>query len=112
MKRHHDQCNSYKEKYLIGAGLHFQRFKLLLSWQKAWKCTDRHGAGGGAESSTSGYEDKKKREGHWAWVKHLKPQSNTPIDTLPSARPYILMLINNATSYEPMEAICIQTTTP
>jgi hypothetical protein len=30
VKRHHDHGNSYKGKYLIGAGLQFQRFSLLL----------------------------------------------------------------------------------
>jgi hypothetical protein len=35
VKRHHDQGNSYKRTHLIGAGLQFQRFSLLSSWQEA-----------------------------------------------------------------------------
>jgi hypothetical protein len=35
VKRHHDRGNSYKGKYLTGAGLQFQRFSLLSSRQKA-----------------------------------------------------------------------------
>ena len=35
-KRHHDQGNSYKEKHLVEAGLQFQRFSPLLSWQETW----------------------------------------------------------------------------
>ena len=53
MKRHHDHGNSHKGKHLIGAGLQFQRFSPLLSWQEAWQHAGRHGAGEGAESSTS-----------------------------------------------------------
>jgi hypothetical protein len=60
LKRHHDQGNfppppqgnSYKEQYLIGADLQFQRFSLFSSWQEAWQAVGRHGTGG-AENSTS-----------------------------------------------------------
>jgi hypothetical protein len=52
VKRHHDQGNSYKGKHLIGAGLQFQSFSPLSSWQEAWQHANRLGAGG-AESSTS-----------------------------------------------------------
>jgi len=45
--------NSYKGQYLIGAGLQVQRFSPLSSWQEAWQHPGRHGAGEGAESSTS-----------------------------------------------------------
>ena len=38
---------------LIGAGLHHQRFSPLSSGQEAWQPPGRHGAGEGAESSTS-----------------------------------------------------------
>jgi hypothetical protein len=37
--RQHNQSNSFiKRKYLIGAGLKFQIFSPLPSWQKAWQC--------------------------------------------------------------------------
>jgi hypothetical protein len=36
VQRHHDQSNSYKRKDLIGAGLQYQRFSGLASWQGAW----------------------------------------------------------------------------
>ena len=53
-KRHQDQDNSYKaQQHLIRAGLQVQRFSPLSSWQEAWQCAGRHGAGEGAESSTS-----------------------------------------------------------
>ena len=45
MKRHHDYSNSYKG-HLIGAGLQFQRFNPLSSWQEAWQHPGRCGAGG------------------------------------------------------------------
>ena len=53
VKRHHDQGNSYKEKYLIGAGLYFQRLSPLSSLQKSWQQGGRQYSGEGAESSTS-----------------------------------------------------------
>jgi hypothetical protein len=55
-RRHHDQGNSNKN-HLIEAYLHDQRFSSLLSWQEAWQCPDRHGAGEGAKSSTCWSED-------------------------------------------------------
>ena len=54
MKRHHDLGNSYKEKYLIGAGLQFQRVSSLSLCQEAWQHTGMRGAGEGANSSASG----------------------------------------------------------
>jgi hypothetical protein len=45
LKRHHDQSNSYKGQYLIGAGLQVQWFSPLSSWLEAWQCPGRHGAG-------------------------------------------------------------------
>ena len=53
VKRYHDQGNSYKYKRLIGAGLQFQRFSPLSSWQETWQSAGRHGAGERAESSAS-----------------------------------------------------------
>jgi hypothetical protein len=32
MKRHHDQGNSYKKKYLIGASFQFERFSPISPW--------------------------------------------------------------------------------
>jgi hypothetical protein len=34
VKRHHDQCKSYKGQFLIGAGLQVQRFSPLSSRQE------------------------------------------------------------------------------
>jgi hypothetical protein len=34
-------------------GLQFQRFSPLSLWQEAWQSSGRHGAGEGAENSTS-----------------------------------------------------------
>jgi hypothetical protein len=37
VKRHNDDhSNSYKRTHLVGAGLQFQRFHPLSSWQEAW----------------------------------------------------------------------------
>ena len=55
VKRNHDQGNSYKEQYLIGSGLHFQRFSPSSSRQEAWQHVGRHG-GGGAERSMSSWK--------------------------------------------------------
>ena len=33
LKRNHDHSNSYKRKHLIGGGLQFKRFILLILWQ-------------------------------------------------------------------------------
>jgi hypothetical protein len=49
---HPNHGNSYKGKHLIGDGLQVQRCSPLSSWGKAWQHRGRHGAGGGAESST------------------------------------------------------------
>ena len=57
VKRHHNQGSSYKEQYLVEAGLQVQvldngMFSPLSSWQEAQKHLGRHGTGG-AKSSTS-----------------------------------------------------------
>lgn len=58
MKRHYEHRLSSKGNYFVGAGLQFRSFSSL-----ALRChTGRHGAGDGAESSTSGLADNRKRE--------------------------------------------------
>jgi hypothetical protein len=42
---------THKRQHLIGAGLQFQRFSPLSSWQNAWQRPGRYGAGEGTESS-------------------------------------------------------------
>jgi hypothetical protein len=37
-----------KKQHLIGAGLQFQRFSSLSSWQEAWHSAGKHGVGEGA----------------------------------------------------------------
>ena len=49
-----------KREHLIGAGLQFQRFSPLSSWQGAWWHAGRHGAGELTESSTSASEGSRK----------------------------------------------------
>jgi hypothetical protein len=51
VKRHHEQGKSYKRKHLIGAGVEFQRFGPLSSWNQEWQRAGRHDAG--EESSIS-----------------------------------------------------------
>lgn len=59
--------SSYKGKRVIGADLHVQRFSPLFSWQDAWRHTDKHGAGEGAENSaSSGPAGSRKKETEWA----------------------------------------------
>jgi hypothetical protein len=53
LKRHHEQDNPYTRQHLIGAGLQVQRFSSLSSRWEAWQHPGRHGAGKGAEISTS-----------------------------------------------------------
>lgn len=45
-------CFHFLKRHLIGAGLQFQRFSPLLSWQEAWWPAGRRGAGEKAERST------------------------------------------------------------
>jgi hypothetical protein len=65
VKRYHDHHNSYKGKYLIGAGI---GFVYKHQWQEAWQHAGRCGAGEVAESSTSGLAGGRKRVRHWAWL--------------------------------------------
>jgi hypothetical protein len=55
LSQHHllNQGNSYKGKYFIGAGLQFQWFNPLSSWQEAWQHAGRYGSGEEAKSSIS-----------------------------------------------------------
>lgn len=53
MKKHHDHCNSYTGKCLIGPELQFRRFSPLSLWQGAWQHVGSRDAGEGNESSTS-----------------------------------------------------------
>ena len=52
VKRYHDQVNSYKGKYLIGADLQNQAFNNLSSWKEAWRHASRHSVRAGAESTS------------------------------------------------------------
>lgn len=61
VQRLHDHGNCYKGKHFIWGLLIGQRFCSLSACQGAWGHTDRHGAGGGAESSTSGSVGSRKR---------------------------------------------------
>lgn len=60
LKRHHDQDNSYQRKHFIGAGLQFQRFSPLSTWQGAGWHAGRHGTGEVIENSRSQSSDSKK----------------------------------------------------
>jgi hypothetical protein len=80
VKKHHDQGNSHNGKILTGAGLQFQRLRPLSSWQEAWQRAGRHGAGEGAENSTSWSVGSRRRLSsagsqealipHWAELEH------------------------------------------
>jgi hypothetical protein len=72
VKKHHDQCNSYKGQHLIGTGLQILRLSPLSSKWETWQHPGRHGAGG-AESSTSCSEDKQKTDSHMARRRVSKP---------------------------------------
>jgi hypothetical protein len=88
VKRHQDQGNSYKGKHLIGAVLQFHQFSPLSSWQEAWRCVDRHGAGERAERSTSWSEGNRKRQR--ATRPDLIILTTQLSDILPPTRPYPL----------------------
>ena len=89
MKRHHDHSNSYKGKYLIGAGLQFRGLVPYYPGEKHGSTlAGSHGTGEGGESlhlepRVAG------KEKHWAWLEYLKPQSLTN-NTLPSIKLYLL----------------------
>lgn len=86
-----------KGKHFTGAGSRFQRFGPLSSWQKTQQCLGRHGAGEGAERSTSGPEGSQeiiflRQPGrssppHWAKLEH-EAHSDTPPPTLPLTTAY------------------------
>jgi hypothetical protein len=50
MRTHHDHCNSYKRKHLIGASLAFQKFGPL-AWWGAWWNAGINGAATVAKNS-------------------------------------------------------------
>ena len=103
MNRHHNYGNCYKGKHLVGTGL---QFRGSVRYQHGGK----HGsiqADMVPESSISVSRISTKREWHWAWLVCLKFQNPPPVT-------HFLQLghtFNNATSYEYMGAIFIQTTT-
>jgi hypothetical protein len=57
-KRHHDHSNSYKGNHLIWADF---RGSVHMVMAETWQSPGRHGAGEGAESSTTGPRDSRKR---------------------------------------------------
>ena len=81
VKRHHDHGNSYKGKHFIGAGLWFQRFSPLSSWQEAWWHVSRHGAGK-APCWEFYIWIRRKKMTHWTWLEPLDLKLSSS-DTLP-----------------------------
>jgi hypothetical protein len=75
VKKYHDHGNSYKGKHLIAADLQAHRFSNYLHVGN----NVRNGAGEVVGSSTSGPSGSRKRERHWAWLEHLKPQNPPPV---------------------------------
>jgi hypothetical protein len=102
VNRHRDQGKSYKGQYLIGAGLQVQRFSPLSSWQEAWQCPGRHGAGGGANSTFCSEGNQKtgilRQLGGRPLPKWVEPEhrrrppepTSTVTDTPPPTRPHLL----------------------
>ena len=93
VKRHCEQGNVPKEQHLIGAGLQLQRFSPLSSWWEAWQHPGRHGAGEGAESSTS-WSEGRQEDTLFYTVWNLSTGGNLKahlyIGTLPPTRPHLL----------------------
>lgn len=109
-KRHHDHSKASNWGWLT-----VQRFIPLLAWWEAWWLEGRHGAGEVTESSTSRWTGIRKRE--WARFDFLKPQSphqwhtsSNKTEPIPT-RPQVLILSNNAISYERLVTIFIYSTT-
>jgi hypothetical protein len=90
VKRHHDQCNSFKGQYVIGAGIEFQGFNPLSLWQETWQHPGRND-NGGTESSTSCSEGKQE-DCHPQAAKKKLSQSLPHSDTLPPTRPHLLIV--------------------
>lgn len=86
--------------HLIGGFLQFPRFNLVLSWQKAWLHTSRHGDGD-IEYSTPQSKVSRKKESHSSWLGPLKSQS-PPLVTqslppeMPGLSQQIVSLLNHA----------------
>jgi hypothetical protein len=98
VKKHHDYGNSYKRRYLIGAGIQFQKFSPLSPWQPA----GRHGAGSldlQVAGSELRYNETSKPTPP---VTHFLQQGYTYFNKATSP--------NSAAPYRPMRAIFIQTT--
>ena len=124
VKRYHNNHgNSNKRKQSIGACLKFQMFSPLLSRREAWQHADRHGAGGGAESSTSGFTGSRKTvRATGPGLGFCKPQIPPPVTrflhqghTYPnktiSANPFKQCHSLSLQMCEPLGAILIQITT-
>ena len=83
VKRHHDHSNSYKGQHFTGAGLQFRgSVPIVMVGSTAQWHAERHGAGEGAESSTSGSAGRRKWTGMSFWdfeayplVTHIFQQS-------------------------------------
>lgn len=114
VKRHRGHSNSYKEKHLIGDSLQFQRFSRLSSWWGAWQPVGRHGAREGDDSSTSSFSGRRilciSLSVTWAEYLQASPHS----DIFPQQSHIYsnkTTFPNSATSYGPMGANYIQSTT-
>jgi hypothetical protein len=97
-KRHHDHSNFYKGKNLLGLAYNFSfsfslvfaynfRFSSASVWQEAWWHTGRHGARG-AESSTSGSSDSRKRKRPLGLVCASETSKPTSGNILSPTRPH------------------------
>ena len=113
--RHHDHGNSYKGKHLFGAGLQFQRFRLLSSWWEAWQQAGRQ-----TETVLKSSEEfciqvhMQQEERDWAWNGLWKPGSPPPVTHFSNkAIPpnHFLWCSSMLTCYSNPWAIVIQTTT-
>ena len=100
-----------KEKHLIGAGLQFQRFSPLSSWQEAWQHAGRHGAG----EQPWEFNIPDAQAAGLVWVFETQKFSGT----FPPTRPHLLIchivpLLNDKVFiyiYKPNGEILIQITT-
>ena len=89
VKRHHNQGNSYKEQFLIGAGLQFQMFSPLSLRQEAWQHPGSHGAGG-AESSPSWPDCSQEKKKNWLFLTGQNFKAHPHSGTVLPTRPHFL----------------------
>jgi hypothetical protein len=82
---------AYRRESLFGA-YNFRRMSLQPSWREAWQQAGRHGTGAVAESTPLSIHKQEAQRDNKKWGGESSETSKlTPSDTLPSAKPQLLI---------------------